>query len=73
MNSLDQLLRQSKALLDVIDELISMVKKAKDELSKHNFSEREMFVLNNSIKKTLNLTKLFMENYNEFMKDQVES
>ena len=72
MSSLDQLLRQSKILLEVIDELIDLIKKAKDELNKHNFSKREMFVLNNSIKKTLNLTKLFMENYNEFMKDQKE-
>ena len=73
MNSLDQLLRQSKILLEVIDELINLIKKAKDELNKQNFSDREMFLLNNNIKKTLNLSKLFMENYNEFIKDQIES
>ena len=46
MSSLDQLLRQSKALLDIIDELINMIKNAKDKLSKHNFSQREMIFLN---------------------------
>ena len=73
MSSLDQLLRQSKILLEVIDELINLIKKAKDELNKQNFSDRQMFLLNNNIKKTLNLSKLFMENYNEFIKDQIES
>ena len=71
MNSLDQLCNQSKILLEVIDELIKLIKKAKHELNKGNFSKSEMIVLNNSIKKTLGLSKSFMENYNEFMKDQI--
>ena len=71
MNSLDQLCNQSKILLEVIDELIKLIKKAKHELNKGNFNKSEMIVLNNSIKKTLALSKSFMENYNEFMKDQI--
>ena len=71
MNSLDQLCNQSKILLEVIDELIKLIKNAKDKLDKDNFNKSEMIVLNNSIKKTLALSKLFMENYNEFMKDQI--
>ena len=73
MNSQDQLLDQSAALLGVIDELISMIRKAKDELDKDNFSEKQLFVLNDHIKKTLNLAKVFMRNYNEFIENQVES
>ena len=73
MNSLDQLLCQSKTLLEVIDELISMIRKAKDELDKHNFSRRELSVLNDRTKKTLNFAKLFMKNYNEFIENQVEN
>ena len=73
MNSLDQLIGQSKDLLKIIDELISMMRNAIDELNKDNFSERELFALNDFTKKTLNLAKLFMENYNEFIDNQVES
>ena len=72
MNSLDQLLRQSNILLEVIDELIRLIKEAKDKIDNENFNDREMLVLNNSIKKTLNLSKLFMENYNQFIKDQID-
>ena len=68
MNSLDQLSNQSKILLEIIDELIKLIK---HELNKGNFNKSEMIVLNNSIKKTLALSKSFMENYNEFMKDQI--
>ena len=68
MNSLDQLSNQSKILLEIIDELIKLIK---HELKKGNFNKSEMIVLNNSIKKTLALSKSFMENYNEFMKDQI--
>ena len=71
MNSLDQLCNQSKILLEVIDELIKLIKKAKHELNKGNFNKSEIIVLNNFIKKTLALSKSFMENYNEFMKDQI--
>ena len=73
MNSLDQLIGQSKDLLRIIDELISMMRNAIDELDKDNFSEKELFALNDFTKKTLNLAKLFMENYNEFIDNQVES
>ena len=71
MNSLDQLLRQSNILLEIIDELIKSIKKAKDKLNKGNYNKSEMFLLNNSIKKTLTLSKSFMENYNEFIKHQI--
>ena len=71
MNSLDQLCNQSKILLGIIDELIKLIEKAKDKLNKGNYNNREMFVLNNSIKKTLALSKSFMENYNEFIKHQI--
>ena len=70
MNSLDQLLRQSNILLEIIDELIKLIIKAKDNLKNDNYSKTEMFILNNAIKKTLGLAKSFMENYNEFLKDQ---
>ena len=71
MNSLDQLLRQSNILLEIIDELIKLIKKAKHNLNKSDYNKTEMFILNNAIKKTLALTKSFMENYNEFIKDQI--
>ena len=70
MNSLDQLSNQSKILLKIIDELIKLIKKAKRELNKDNFSKSDMIFLNNSIKKTLALSKSF-KNYNEFVKDQI--
>ena len=73
MNSLDQLIGQSRDLLRIIDELISMIRKANDELDKDNFSERKLFALNDFMKKTLDLAKLFIENYNEFVDNQVES
>ena len=71
MNSLDQLLRQSNILLEIIDELIKLIKKAKHNLNESDYNKTEMFILNNAIKKTLALTKSFMENYNEFIKDQI--
>ena len=73
MNSLDQLLDQSAALIGVIDKLISMIRKAKDELDKDNFSEKQLLVLNDHVKKTLNFAKLFIKNYNEFIENQVEN
>ena len=71
MNSLDQLSNQSKILLEIIDKLVELIKKAKDELNNGNFSKSKMIDLNNCIKKTLALSKSFMENYNEFMEDQI--
>ena len=65
MNALDELIRQSNILLEVIDNLIELIKKAQD----NNKSEYEMVVLINTINKTKDLTKSFMDNYNEFIQD----
>ena len=70
MNSLDQLLRQSNILLEIIDELIELIKKPRDNESDYN--KNEMIILTNTIKKTLDVAKSFMENYNEFIKDQFD-
>ena len=70
MNSLDQLINQSAALLRIIDELISLITKAKNE---NNLSKKQLNALMDNITKTLNLVKLFEENYNEFIGNQVES
>ena len=68
MNSLDQLI--SAALLQIIDELISLITKAKNE---NNLSKKQLNALMDNVTKTLNLVRLFEENYNDFIGNQVES
>ena len=70
MNSLDQLINQSAALPQIIDELISLITKAKNE---NNLSKKQLNALMDNVTKTLNLVKLFEENYNDFIGNQVES
>ena len=62
MNSLDQLIRQSNILLEIVE--INR-KSAKKERSFENW-------VRFFIKKTLNVSKSFMENYNEFLTNQIE-
>lgn len=69
MNSLDQLIHQSKTLLEIIDELLVSIKKAMD---KENLSKTEMCFLNETINKTVAVSKSFMENYNKFITNQIE-
>ena len=71
MSSLNDLLRQSKILLEVIDDLTNLLKEAQDKLNKENFDNTEMFYLKDAFKKTLTLSNLFLKNFNEFMKDQI--
>ena len=66
MNSLEQLLRQSNILLKIVDDLIKLIKKAQES----DYNKHKMIILSNTIKKTLVVAKSFMENYNEFIKDQ---
>ena len=70
MNLLDQLIRQSDNLIQIIDELIDSIKKVQDKIVDAN--ENEMFVLYQNIERTLNLTKSFMDVYNKFLKDHIE-
>lgn len=70
MNLLDQLIRQSDNLIEIIDELINSIKKVLDKIV--DINENEMFVLYENIERTLNLTKSFMDVYNEFLKDHTE-
>ena len=69
MNLLDQLIRQSNILIEIIDELINSIKKVQDKIVTH---ENKMFLLHDNIKRTIDLTKSFMNNYNDFLKDQIE-
>ena len=69
MNSLDQLIRQSNTLLEIVDELLKSIKKAQD---KEYLSKIESDVLNETIRRTLNVSKSFMENYNEFLTNQID-
>ena len=69
MNSLDKLIRQSNLLIEIINELITSIQKAK---AKNEVSQTEMSFLNDTIKKTLVVSKSFMENYNEFITNQIE-
>ena len=69
MNSFDQLIRQSNILLKIVDELLKSIKKAQD---KKDLSKTELDVLNETIKRTLNVSKSFMENYNEFLTNQID-
>ena len=69
MNSLDQLIHQSKILLEIIDELLVSIRKAMD---KKNLSKSEMRFLNDTINKTVAVSKSFMENYNEFLTNQID-
>ena len=69
MNSLDQLIRQSNILLEIVNELLKSLKKAQD---KKDLSKTELDVLNETIKRTLNVSKSFMENYNEFLTNQID-
>ena len=69
MNSLDELIRQSNLLIEIIDELIMSIRKAKD---KNSVSKTEMSFLNDTIKKTLVVSKCFLDNYNEFLTNQIE-
>ena len=69
MNSLDELINQSKALIRIIDKLISLITKARYE----NLSKKRLNALINDVIKTLNLVRLFEKNYIEFIGNQVES
>ena len=69
MNSLDQLIRQSNILIEIVDELLKSIKKAQD---KEYLSKTELDVLNETIRRTLNVSKSFMENYNEFLTNQID-
>ena len=69
MNSLDQLIRQSNILLEIVDELLKSIKKAQD---KKDLSKTELDVLNETIKRTLNVSKSFIDNYNEFLTNQID-
>ena len=71
MNSLDQLSHLSEVLHEVIDELICLIRFAKDEIDKGNFDQRQWSTINDFIKKTLNLANLFLDNYNEFMEVEI--
>ena len=64
MNSLDELIRQSNILLEIIDELLESIRNAQN---KKNLSKTEMHFLNETINKTIVVAKCFMENYNEFL------
>ena len=69
MNSLDKLIRQSKILLEIIDELLVSIKKAMD---KENLSKTEMCFLNDTINRTVAVSKSFLVNFNEFLNKQVK-
>ena len=69
MNSLDELIRQSNLLLEIIDDLLKSINKAKD---KNDLSKTEMDFLNDTINKTIAVSKSFMDNYNEFLTNQNE-
>ena len=69
MNSLDQLIRQSNTLIEIINELLKSIKKV---LEKNHLSKSEIDFLNETITRTLNVSKSFMENYNEFLTNQID-
>ena len=56
-------------LLEIIDELLVSIRKAMD---KKNLSKSEMRFLNDTINKTVAVSKSFMENYNEFLTNQID-
>ena len=66
MNLLDQLIHQLNILIEIVDELLKSIKKA---LDKEYFSEIELNVLNEAVKITLDVSKSFIENYNEFLSE----
>ena len=68
MNSLDELIRQSNILLEIIDDLLISIKKA----MANDFSKTEMDFLSKTINKTIAVSKSFMENYNEFLTNQID-
>ena len=70
MNLQDQLINQSAALLQIIDELINLIAEAKNE---NNLTKKQLNALMDNVTKTLNLVKLFEKNYNDFIENQVES
>ena len=64
------LLDQCTALLQIIDELIIEITKAKNE---NSLTKKQLDALMDNVTKTLNLVKLFEKNYNDFIENQVES
>ena len=64
MNLLDQLIRQSEILLEIVDELIESIKKAQN---KKDLSKTELDVLNWTVKRTFDVSISFIENFNEFL------
>ena len=69
MNLLDQLIRQSNTLVEIIDELLKSIKKAQD---KKDLSKTELDFLNEMVCRTFAVSKSFMENYNEFLTNQID-
>ena len=69
MNLLDQLIRQLNILIEIVNHLLESIKKA---LDKEYLSEIEADILNEMIKRTLNVSKSFIENYNKFLTNQID-
>ena len=69
MNLLDQLIHQLQTLLEIIDGLLVSIRKAID---KENLSKTEMCFLNETVGKTVAVSKSLIENYNEFITNQIK-
>ena len=69
MNLLDQLIRQSNILLEIVDELLESIKNAQN---KKDLSKTELNVLYDTIERTSNVSKSFMENFNEFLTNHID-
>ena len=66
---LNQLICQSNFLLEIVDELLKVIRKA---LEKEYVFEIEADILNEMITITLNAFKSFIKNYNQFLNLQFE-
>ena len=64
-----KLIRDSDKLLKMIDELLKSLKKA---LDKKYLLKTEMRFLKKSVKRILDMAKVFIENYNKFLTTQID-
>ena len=70
MSLLDQLLNQSNILIEILDDTINLIVRLKEKETK--VTEDEISFLEKQIKKTANLVKSYMKNFDDFLEYYIE-
>ena len=70
-NVINRLMRQSKTLLEKIDDVRKLLNDAQDQLNKDNLSDEEMFYLTKAFNKTCTLANTYLKDFTVFIDEQL--